>query len=557
MKSIKEALEFLHSKHLLLIAIIAIAAALRLYSLDNVPPSASLDESSIGYNAYSVVKTGGDEFGAFPLVSQRGYDDYRRSTYLLLVAPFVSVLGLNVVAVRLPAVILSILTVWALFGIARLLVKKPEGFSNLFAYLSAFFLAISPWHVYISRIGHESNACLSFLVFAIFFFLKGLESKKYLLPSVVFFTLSMISYYSGQVLVPLLVTALSIIYRKKLFKIIFSDKKSKLISLGVIVLAIPIVWSVFSPEALIRFRGTSTFDPSAHEKLFSERVLKRNEAVKNKDIVGSVIYNQRLFPLVVLTQGYLDHFNPQWLFFNDAKGIFKAPHVGLLYPWQLPFIVLGIILLILSKRVNYPSRFLLLIWFLLGPLPASIATQTPHAMRAYNGLPTWELFTGFAVTYIAFRFARYKIPLVATVLLIAIFSFQLFYKNYFYTFPKEQSKSFQYAYGKALGYVIENEGKYEKIVISNTDGTFQSYMIFLYYSKYDPTLYQKQGGTKSGGYDATHFFGKYEFRPIDWEVEKTINTLYVTNPEEVPAGAQILFTGKYLDGTKGALVYTH
>jgi len=53
------------------------------------------------------------------------------------------------------------------------------------------------------------------------------------------------------------------------------------------------------------------------------------------------------------------------------------------------------------------------------------------------------------------------------------------------------------------------------------------------------------------------FFGKYEFRPIDWEVEKTINTLYVTNPEEVPAGAQILFTGKYLDGTKGALVYTH
>jgi len=207
--------------------------------------------------------------------------------------------------------------------------------------------------------------------------------------------------------------------------------------------------------------------------------------------------------------------------------------------------------------VNYPSRFLLLIWFLLGPLPASIATQTPHAMRSYNGLPTWELFTGFAVTYIAFRFARYKIPLVATVLLIAIFSFQLFYKNYFYTFPKEQSKSFQYAYGKALGYVIENEGKYEKIVISNTDGTFQSYMIFLYYSKYDPTLYQKQGGTKSGGYDATHFFGKYEFRPIDWEVEKTINTLYVTNPEEVPAGAQILFTGKYLDGTKGALVYTH
>lgn len=555
MKSIKRALEFLHSKNILLFAIILVAAVLRLHNLNGVPPSASLDESSIGYNAYSVVKTGGDEFGTFPLVSQRGYDDYRRSTYLLLVAPFVSVFGLNVVSVRLPAVILSILTVWALFGIARLLIKKPEGFSNLFAYLSTFFLAISPWHLYISRIGHESNACLSFLVFAILFFLKGLDSKKYLLLSVVFFALSMISYYSGQVIVPLMVAALLVIYRKKLFSIIFSSKKSKLMSIGVIVLAIPVVWSVFSPDALIRFRGTSTFSQSAHEKLFSDRVLKRNEAVKNKDIIGTVIYNQRLFPIVVLTQGYLDHFNPQWLFFNDEKGIFKAPYVGLLYPWQIPFIILGIIF-IFTKRVGFSSKFLLLIWFLLGPLPASIATQTPHAMRSYNGLPTWELLNALAVSCVAFRFVRYKTPLVVLTLLIAVFSFQSFYNNYFYTFPKEQSKSFQYAYGQALRYVIENKDKYNKVVISNTDNTFQSYMIFLYYSKYDPSLYQKQGGTKSGGYAATHSFGKYEFRPIDWETEKTEKTLFVTNPSEVPTGAHILFTGKYLDGTNGALVYT-
>jgi len=556
MKSIKEAIEFLHSKHLLLIAIIVIAAALRLYSLDNIPPSASLDESSIGYNAYSVVKTGGDEFGAFPLVSQRGYDDYRRSTYLLLVSPFVSVLGLNVVAVRLPAVILSILTVWALFGIARLLVKKPEGFSNLFAYLSAFFLAISPWHVYISRIGHESNACLSFLVFAIFFFLKGLESKKYLLPSVVFFTLSMISYYSGQVLVPLLVLSLAIIYRKQLLKIIFADNKSKLITLGVLLLAIPIVWSVFSPEALIRFRGTSTFSPSAHEKLFDQRVLLRNKAVQNHDIVGSIIYNQRLFPVVVLVQGYMDHFNPQWLFHNDSKGIFKAPNVGLLYPWQFPFILLGIVAFIFSKKVSRSVKFLLIFWFLLGALPASIATQTPHAMRSYNILPTYEIFTAFAITTFVYLFYKYKLVIGVIVSILVCFSFQSFLFNYYFTFPKEQSKSFQYAYGKALGYVLANQDKYQRVVISNTDNMFQSYMIFLYYSKYDPTLYQKQGGTKSGGYDATHFFGKYEFRPIDFEKEKTANTLYVVNPSEMPSGASELYVGKYLDGTKGAIVLT-
>lgn len=545
-------------KHInkLLIGIIILASILRLWNLNSVPPSASLDESSISYNAYSVLKTGGDEFGTFPLVSQRGYDDYRRSTYLLLVAPFVAAFGLNVVAARLPAVILSILTVWALYGICRLLFKKQSGFSDTFAYVSTFLVAISPWHIYISRIGHESNACLSFLVFAILFFLKGLMNKKLLLVSVLFFALAMVSYYSGQVLIPLLVLSLAIIYRHQLIKIILSDSKSKLITVGVLLLSIPIVWSVFSPEALIRFRGTSTFSPSAHEELFKQRVLLRNEAVSRHDILGSIIYNQRLFPLVVLYEGYIAHFNPQWLFFNNASGIFKAPYVGLMYPWQIPFILVGIAALIFTKRLTLAPKMMVFIWFLLGPLPASIATQTPHAMRSYNMLPTWEFLCAFGIAFLVFKFAKLKSLILIAVIVVAVFYFQSFFKNYFYTFPKEQSKSFQYAYGKALGYVIANQDKYQRVVISNKDNMFQSYMIFLYYSKYDPALYQKQGGTKSGGYDATHFFGKYEFREIDWTKEKTSNTLYVVNPQETPSNAQVLYVGKYLDNTKGAIVLT-
>jgi 4-amino-4-deoxy-L-arabinose transferase-like glycosyltransferase len=544
------------TKHLnkFLIVIILIAAVLRLWNLNVVPPSASLDESSIGYNAYSVIKTGGDEFGTFPLISQRGYDDYRRSTYLLLVAPFVSVLGLNVIAVRLPAVILSILTVWAVFGIVRRLVKKPSEFGDRLALVSALILATSPWHIYISRIGHESNACLSFFVFAVLFFLKGLENKKLLLVSVLFFALALVSYYSGQVLVPLFVLALVVIYRKQLLKIAFSDNKSKLITMSVFLLAIPIVWSVFSPEALIRFRGTSTFSPSAHEQLFKERVLLRNKAVANHEVLGSIIYNQRLFPLVVLFQGYIDHFNPQWLFFNNSNGIFKAPHEGLLYPWQIIFILIGIFALVKTDKLTNKSKLFLIIWLLLGALPASIATQTPHAMRSYNILPAWEIFTALGLTVIIYKFYKFRLVLGVVIGIFFIFSLQSFLTNYFVTFPKEQSKSFQYAYGKALGYVITNQDKYQKIIVSNKDNMFQSYMIFLYYSKYDPSLYQKQGGTKSGGYDATHFFGKYEFRTVDWNNEKNTNTLYVLNPQEVPVGAQKLYEGKYLDGTTGAIV---
>ena len=69
-------------RKLFLIAILVLAAFLRFWNLGNVPPSASMDEASIGYNAYSVAKIGVDEYGVFPLISQRAYDDWRRSTYL-------------------------------------------------------------------------------------------------------------------------------------------------------------------------------------------------------------------------------------------------------------------------------------------------------------------------------------------------------------------------------------------------------------------------------------------------------------------------------------------
>ena len=357
-------------------------------------------------------------------------------------------------------------------------------------------------------------------------------------------------------LVPLLVIGLAVIYRKKLKEIIFKDSKTKFVSLILLLILIPILWSIFSPQALIRFRGTSTFTPNAHQALFDSRVLSRNKAVANHDIFGSLFYNQHLYPVVVLTEGYLSHFNPQWLFFNDGFGAFKAPFVGLLYLWQIPFILLGIIVLFFTKRLSLNSKLLIILWFLLGPLPASIATQTPHPMRSYNILPTWEIFTAIGISYLIFKFYKFKIITIGIISIFALLGLQSFYQNYFYTFPKTQSKSFQYAYGKAIGYVSNHNNQYSRVVISNTDNMFQSYMIFLFYTKYDPQLYRSEGGTISGGYAATHFFGKYEFRPIDWKKEKTENTMFVVNPNEVPTGSNVLFVAKYLDGSTGAVVLT-
>lgn len=546
--------KFLGARPIILIAVLALAAILRFWSLGNVPPSASMDEASIGYNAYSVLKTGGDEYGEFPLISQRSYDDWRRSTYLFLVVPFIALFDLNATSVRLPAVILSILTVWATYYIVLHLFLKRSSFVTTTALMATFLLAINPWHIYISRLGHESNAYLSFFVFGVLFFLQGKnKSKVRILLSMIFFTLSMISYYAGQVFIPFLVMGLFFIFRKNLFSIVASDKKILIPFFVLLILIIPIFWAIFSPKALVRFQGTSTFKPEAHQEMFAQDVEKRNKAVERHDIIGTLIYNRHLFPVKVLVQGYISHFNPQWLFKNYSSESFKAPNMGLMHEWEIPFTVIGILVLLFNPLIDGKIKKLIFLWFFLGPLPASIATQAPHAMRSYSFLPIWQVFTAFGLAYVFYKLKRFNVLILPTFALLILLSLFTFYKNYFIVFPKEQSKSFHYALSRTIPYVMSEQKNYSKVVFSNKDNLYQSYMLFLYYSRYDPLLYQKQGGTKSGGFEETHKFGKYEFRPIVWNKDKSLkNTLFVGNANEFESLVPPLASFANLDG-KGAI----
>lgn len=539
------------SSRSILIIILLLSAFLRFWNLGGVPPSASMDEASIGYNAYSVLKTGGDEYGKFPLISQRSYDDWRRSTYLLLVVPFIGLFNLSVVAIRLPAVILSILTVLATYHITLLLFRKRSELAIKIALIVTLLLAISPWHIYISRLGHESNACLSFLIFAILFFLQGLRNRSInrILISVIFFTLSMISYYSGQAFVPLFATSLFFIFRKELWSMVSKDKKILFAFFVLMILLVPIFWAIFSPEALIRFQGTSTFKPEAHSEEFANRVLLRNKAVENHDIIGTILYNRHLFPPLVFLEGYFSHFKPQWLFFNSSAEPHKVPNMGLLYLWEIPFIVIGIIALFFSRDLDISSKKLIFLWFFLAPVPAAIATQTPHAMRYYNVLPTWQIFSAFGLVYIFYKLRRFKILGLAIFAALIVISLKTFYINYFIVFPREQSQSFHYAFSKVIPYVLSKQENYGRIVFSNKDNLYQSYMVFLYYSRYDPLLYQKEGGTKTGGYAETHKFSKYEFRPIIWEKEKNPG-LYIGNVADFPSFPKAIFIGKNLNGNE-------
>lgn len=543
-------------KKSLLLFIVILAFLLRFYDLSNVPPSASLDEASIGFNAYSILETGRDEYDTkFPILL-RAYDDWRPALYIYLVIPFINFFGSNVLSVRLPSVILSILTIIATYFLIKeiFLNEKKKIF---IAHLSAFLLAISPWHIYISRLGHEVNAGLSFSIFAILFFIKAmnnLNKRFYLFISVVFFSLSLYTYQSEKVFVPLIILALGFVYRDSLLKI----KKELLISLILaILLIIPVITSTLTPQGLIRFRGTSAFSENSLYRESAEKVLRYKS---EGNIFEQIINNRRLVPLKIFTANYFSHFNPKFIFFNSGNESFKAPNFGLMYIWEFPFLVFGAIFIL--KKSDIKVKLLLSFWLLIAFVAPSLTTGAPHAMRAFNVLPVPQIVSALGIFWLISFIKEYKSnryllnSFYVLMIFVIIYFLGSFYRQYFYFFPKNQSSSFQYSLYKAIQYVLNNEKFYSKVVFSNYENLYQSYMFYLFYSKYDPYLYLSLGGTKSGGYAQTHKFGKYEFRPIVWAKDKLIsNTLLVGNYSDFPEQLKSKFFTN-LDG-KGVIKVVH
>ena len=126
-----------------LISIVIFGSILRLTFTTVNPPSLNWDEVSHGYNAYSILETGKDEWGVrLPLIF-KAYGDFKLPVYIYITAISEFLLGLNVLAVRLPSILAGITSIIFTFKLVKLLFKN-----NFLALLSAFLVTIEPWSLF-------------------------------------------------------------------------------------------------------------------------------------------------------------------------------------------------------------------------------------------------------------------------------------------------------------------------------------------------------------------------------------------------------------------------
>src|SRR5260221_7673647 len=205
---------------IILTIIFFVGMFLRFYKLGDIPSGLEQDETSIGYNAYSILKTGKDEYGVKMPLYFKAFGEYKLPGYIYASVLPIKYFGLNAFGVRFVSALSGSLTILLIFALTKELFEKHASRDTL-ALFSAALLALNPWHLHFSRGAFEVTLAFFFLLLGLILFLVAIRRRKFvsLVGSVVFFSLSLYTYNISRLFVPILGLTLLFLYREQIFKL--------------------------------------------------------------------------------------------------------------------------------------------------------------------------------------------------------------------------------------------------------------------------------------------------------------------------------------------------
>lgn len=532
---------------IILLVILALSFALRFFSLTSNPPSLSWDEVSHGYNAYSILKTGHDEWGQFmPITNFRAYGDYPTTLYMYLLMPIITVFGLTDFTVRLPSAILGSLMALVIYFLAKKIVKKES-----VALLAAFFIALSPWGILLSRQVLQATPAVFFMTLGILISFIAMEKKVWWSVLGAFLLgLSAYAYHNTRIYAPVLLLGLFFVYRKKLLANI---RLTLAIVLCSAILFIPIFTALTSTEGSARSTWVGILDQGAINRINESRGNS-----KLSPFFSRLIHNKVTYFTQVAAKNYVGYFSPYFLATSGGSHYqFSIQGFGVLNPAELPLFYLGLFLLFKHLRKSSKESKFLLFWLLTSPLPAIITRDPYQVVRATTMMPAVYLTIACGLKGVSDFLATKgkKITIAAMILFGLVFGyFSIRYLDYFFrVYPVKYSESWQFGYKQAVEYAKENYSKYQRIVITKKYGEPHEFVYF--YTLQDSKSLQTDPNLvryPRSDWFWTDSFDKYVFMN-DWEIKektaKMTNTLLITSPGNFPVGGQVVKTINFLDGT--------
>ncbi|MDP2649443.1 MAG: phospholipid carrier-dependent glycosyltransferase [bacterium] len=482
---------------LIVFAIILLSLILRFYKLDQIPSGFHSDEAAFGYNAYSLIQTGKDEYGQFLPLILKSFGDYKGAVYAYLTIPPVMLFGLNEFAVRLPTAIFGVFFVTLSYLLTLQLTKNKK-----IAIITAALCAINPLSIVLSRVQSDPLVSVVLILFGLYLFLLWVEKKNnlFILFTGFFWIVSLFTYASPRVFLPIAIVILLVFYGKKLLR------QKEYLFIPVFILVLLVDAFLFFGSLGSRFQQLNVFNTATVRLVLEEKI---REDGHSSALVTRIFHNKPIDYSLFFAKNYFDYFSFDFLFLKGGQPDRESiPSNGLFYFIELPFLIFGAYRILKKKEKWGLFSIVSIIFFPLGL--ALAVDESPNVHRFFLLVFFVELVVAFGITEFLSEIRNRKLHKIIITLVVLVFVYNSFYflHQLFVHQPIHHAWYRGYAYKPLVAELQKQYPNYKKIVITKAHAS--PYIYLLFYSKFDPKKYQDSGSPKDiGGFD------KFVFTSLD------------------------------------------
>jgi 4-amino-4-deoxy-L-arabinose transferase-like glycosyltransferase len=489
-----------NKKHsLLVVGIFVVGLLLYLYKLDSIPSGFYIDEALPGYNAYSLLLTGRDEYGKLLPIVLRFYGSYNPPLFTYLTVITIALFGINVFSVRFVSAIAGVLS-----AIPFLLLLRSSGIlkNKLTLVTSVLLFIISPWLIHHSRVGYEVSLGLFLFSIGVYFFWAGLKRAHYFTLGFVFLSLSTYSAYTQRFIVPMFIVGFLLIFRKSIFSRELKEYLKRGLKIA-LVLQIPHFFILFKPA----------FFPK--QNLLGLGIISE-QAAKISYFLPSLLSQILAFCREFLSQ-YFTYFSPRSLFFLPDPDLQRSiPDISVFYFWMIIPYIVGFIFLWKRRKSKF-AQFLFLL-AIITPVPAALTHDPFSTHRALPHFLSLMLIISIGIDKLI-DFLPKKIEIFSFSFFIVL-SLLFLWRSYFVLLPNERAKVWGYGFKKLAE---ETRLRLESNFVVDQARIKPAYIQLAFHLKYPPEEFQKKvnKSVKKNYYNETKFDSYYKFanletRNINW-----------------------------------------
>ncbi len=343
---------------IVLATIVLLAIFFRFYQLDQLPPGLHPDEAANGQDIFRIFSR-----DIRPLYATNGP---RESLFFFLQAIFVWLMGNTILALRIAPATIGVLAVIAVYY------WGTDWFGRRVGLLAAFFMAINPWVVVISRDGFRASMTALMVSLVAYFGGRAYKTKQmhYFIGAGIFLGLGAYTYTAFQLMIAAVVGLLIYI---ALFRRTFLQSHWRQVGSGLIaclvVLAPLGIYGITHKDAAARAGATS----------FLNKELNKGKPIQTlADSVSKTL----------LQYNFAGDTNPRH---NIPAEPYLNTFVGIMF-------ILGILISLYALR---HSRYVALLGiFAAMMLPAALTAEgLPHGLRSIGSSPAVMILAAVGLSY--------------------------------------------------------------------------------------------------------------------------------------------------------------